>query len=120
MNFSVPFNRPGRSIARVGLITLLGDTLAAAGAGTPSPRLVIDFNPGWKLHVGDPAGAAVPGFDDGALKSVALPRAWNEDDAFRRDIVDHSTGVAWYRKRFTLTSEQLAGKIFIEFEGHRG
>src|SRR5215207_7180963 len=84
-----------------------------------SRRAKYNFNPGWKLLVGDPAGAEAPGFDDSGWKGVTLPRAWNEDDAFRKDIKDLSTGVAWYRKRFRLPAGGAGGKVFLEFEGIR-
>jgi beta-galactosidase len=95
--------------------------LAALLASAPAhaERAQYDFNPGWKLLVGDPRGAAQPGFDDAAWKAVTLPRAWNEDDAFAKDIVDHSTGVAWYRKRFKLADLKPGQKVFLEFEGAR-
>ncbi|MET0647108.1 MAG: DUF4982 domain-containing protein [Pyrinomonadaceae bacterium] len=82
-----------------------------------SRRAKYNFNPGWKLLVGDPAGAEAAGFDDSAWKDVTLPRAWNEDDAFRKDIKDLSTGVVWYRKRFRLPSGSAGMKVFLEFEG---
>ncbi|WP_334319376.1 DUF4982 domain-containing protein [Termitidicoccus mucosus] len=82
-------------------------------------RDVFNFNLDWRLHVGDPAGAQAPDFDDRAWKRVTLPHAWNEDDAFRRDIRDHSTGVAWYRKTFTLPPGSEGKKVFVEFEGVR-
>lgn len=91
----------------------------AAPAPIASLRETLDFNPGWKLLVGDPAGAHEPGFDDSDWKSVTLPRAWNEDDAFRRDIKDHSTGIAWYRKSFVLPPGEAGRKVFVEFEGVR-
>ncbi|MDR7331135.1 sugar-binding domain-containing protein [Roseateles asaccharophilus] len=95
------------------IATLLATTQAQAARDT------YNFNPGWRLHVGDPAGAESPAFDDATWKPVTLPRAWNEDDAFARDIVDHSTGIAWYRKRFTLPANVAHRKVFIEFEGAR-
>ena len=82
-------------------------------------RSTYNFNPGWKLFVGDPADAERPQFDDTAWKTVTLPRAWNEDDAFRKDIKDLSTGIAWYRKTFTLPDTSIGKKVFIEFEGVR-
>ncbi|HEX8071108.1 MAG TPA: DUF4982 domain-containing protein [Pyrinomonadaceae bacterium] len=82
-----------------------------------SRRAKYNFNSGWKLFVGDPAGAEAPGFDDAAWQDVTLPRAWNEDDAFRKDIKDLSTGVAWYRKRFVLPADAAGRKVFVEFEG---
>ena len=84
-----------------------------------APREALDFNPGWRLQIGDPAGAAEPGFDDSAWKPVTLPHAWNEDDAFKKDIKDLSTGIAWYRKTFTLPADSTGRKVFLEFEGVR-
>ena len=57
-----------------------------------------DFNPDWRLFVGDAKGADAPAFDDSAWKPVTLPRPWNEDDAFAKDVRDLRTGVAWYRR----------------------
>jgi len=82
-------------------------------------RQSFNFNPAWRLAVADPASASESGFDDRAWKTVTLPRAWNEDDAFGKDIVDHSTGIAWYRKRFTLPTGARGRKVFLEFEGAR-
>ncbi len=66
----------------------------------------INFNSDW--YIGTPA------------KHVTLPRAWNEDEAFRNDIADLSDSVVWYRKSFRLTTEQVRGKkVFVEFEGIR-
>ncbi|BDT58550.1 beta-galactosidase [Massilia varians] len=101
--------------------SLCAFALAAFCAAAPAhaARAAYDFNPGWKLMVGDPAGASGVGFDDKAWKPVTLPRAWNEDDAFAKDIVDHSTGIAWYRKRFSIKDLKPGQKVFLEFEGAR-
>ncbi|HEX5221716.1 MAG TPA: DUF4982 domain-containing protein [Verrucomicrobiae bacterium] len=97
---------------------MLGATSANA-AEADSVRATFNFNPGWRLFVGDPTNAAAPGFDDGAWKSVTLPRAWNEDAAFKVAIDQHPTGIAWYRKRFTLPAAAAGRKVFLEFEGVR-
>ncbi|MRV70233.1 DUF4982 domain-containing protein [Duganella sp. FT92W] len=95
--------------------------LLAAALTLPAhaERAVYNFNPEWRLAVADPAEAAQAAFDDSAWKKVTLPRAWNEDDAFSKDIVDHSTGIAWYRKHFTLPATAKGQKVFLEFEGAR-
>jgi len=98
---------------------LLVAIVATAFAAPETKRAIYDFNPGWKLVVGDPAGASAKDFDDSKWKPVTLPRAWNEDDAFCKDIADLSTGIAWYRKHFTLPSDSQGKKIFLEFEGVR-
>lgn len=82
-------------------------------------RSKYNFNSDWRLLVGDPAGAETPSFDDSSWKTVTTPRPWNEDDAFRKDIKDLSTGIAWYRKHFRLPANAANKKIFIEFEGVR-
>ncbi len=94
-------------------------TIAVAYAPPRSRRVKYNFNSGWKLFVGDPAGAEAPGFNDSAGKDVTTPHAWNEDDAFKKDIKDLSTGIAWYRKRFRLPTNSAGRKVFLEFEGIR-
>ncbi|RZL35384.1 MAG: glycoside hydrolase family 2 protein [Rubrivivax sp.] len=94
-------------------------TICTIALSAQAARDTYNFNPGWRLHVGDAPGAEAPAFDDQAWKPVTLPRAWNEDDAFAKDIVDHRTGIAWYRKHFTLPADVAGRKVFIEFEGAR-
>ena len=71
------------------------------------------------MTTGEQAGAERPGFADGKWARVTLPNAFNEREAFARDIKNLSTGITWYRKRFTAPSGAAAGKAFLEFEGVR-
>ena len=82
-------------------------------------RVKYNFNPGWKVFVGDDSSAYKNNFDDRKWKNVTLPYAWNEDDAFKKDIKDLSTGIAWYRKHFKIPASAKGQKIFLEFEGIR-
>jgi hypothetical protein len=84
-----------------------------------SERARYNFNPGWLVFVGDPANAQAPAFDDSAWRRVTLPYAWNEDSAFRVSIHDLPTGIAWYRKHFSLPANSRGRRIFLEFEGIR-
>ncbi|NMN37658.1 glycoside hydrolase family 2 protein [Pedobacter sp. SG918] len=86
---------------------------------SPNQRKTYNFNPGWKLFVGDLSGAESTDFDDKAWKAITLPYAWNEDEAFKKSIEDLSTGIAWYRKHFTISEATPSSKIFLEFEGIR-
>lgn len=90
-----------------------------AFAGFSEARTTYNFNSDWKLFVGDAVGAENAEFDDSSWKNVTLPRAWNEDDAFRKDIADLPTGIAWYRKHFKLPANSSDKKTFVEFEGIR-
>src|SRR3989440_11343593 len=89
---------------------------AAAVANVPvaSARAKYNLNSHWRVFVGDPKGAETVGFDDSGWKKVTTPYAWNEDDAFRKDIKDLSTGIAWYRKHFKLPADTDGRKIFLE------
>ena len=86
-------------------------------------RQRMNFNAGWRLCVGDLPEAVGATFDDSGWQRVTLPYAFNGGEAFRKDIVDLTDTVCWYRKTFSLTpSSGGAGggsKYFIEFEGVR-
>ena len=82
-------------------------------------RTTYNFNSDWKFFIGDEKGAENPSFDDKSWKSITLPRAWNEDEAFQKDIKDLSTGIVWYRKTFKIPENAKGKKIFLEFEGIR-
>ena len=99
------------------LVVSNGASAHVAGAG--SPRATYDFNGGWRVLVGDRAGAEKVDFDDATWKPVTLPRAWNEDAAFKVSIEQLPTGIAWYRKRFTLPAVDAGKKVYVEFEGVR-
>ena len=99
------------------LLRAVGLHAQAASAGVS--RAKYNFNPEWRVLVGDPAGAEKVDFEDKGWKRVTLPYAWNEDEAFKKDIKDLSTGVAWYRKHFRLPAGTAGQKVFIEFEGVR-
>src|SRR5215203_3748018 len=84
-----------------------------------SQRAKYNFNSNWKVFVGDAQGAELPAFNDAQWKQVTLPYAWNEDEAFRKDIRELSDSIAWYRKKFKLPASAKGQKVFLEFEGIR-
>ena len=81
-------------------------------------RQKLNFNGDWRLAVGDYAEASKPEFDDSQWQQVTLPYAFNGDEAFRKDIVDLTDTISWYRKSFKL-ADVANRKVFIEFEGAR-
>lgn len=78
-----------------------------------------NFNSDWLLTVGDKAGADAVKFDDSEWKKVTLPRAFNEDEAFKVSIYELTDTIAWYRKHFKVPAADKGKKIFLEFEGVR-
>ncbi len=93
--------------------------LAFVLSAQATERKKLNFNADWRLEVGDFPTAVNADFDDTSWKPVTLPYAFNGDEAFRKDIVDLTDTICWYRKHFTLTAEEVAGKVFVEFEGAR-
>lgn len=81
-----------------------------------------NFNRDWNLLVGDQDSAtffSTPlGLKQGA-KSVTLPHAWNEDEAYAVGIKSLSDTVMWYYKTFTLPEADRGRRVLIEFEGAR-
>jgi beta-galactosidase len=108
------------------LLLLCGATLnskAAPFAPPASPRVTLNFNPGWKFIKQDVTGAQAPAFDDSKWDTVSTPHTYNDVDSYA-DFISHShgedhpyMGVAWYRKHFKLPQSAKDGKVFIEFEG---
>lgn len=82
-------------------------------------RTKYNFNSNWKVKVQDDSVYATRTFQDDYWKRVTLPYAWNEDDAFKKDIAEVSTGIAWYRKHFNIPATAQGQKVFLEFEGIR-
>ena len=105
-----------RLLMFIACCTFLAVSASAAGN---TAREKYNFNPGWKVFVGDPEDAANENFDDADWKEVTLPHAWNEDYAFKVAINQMPRKVAWYRKSFKLPASAQGQKIFFEFEGLR-
>ena len=88
-------------------------------------RQKLNFNADWRLCVGDYPKAVQTDFDDSRWQQVTLPYAFNGDEAFRKDIVDLTDTIVWYRKQFRVESLEFreldleGAKVFIEFEGVR-
>ena len=83
-------------------------------------RQRFNFNADWRLCIGDKPEAVEATFDDSGWQRVTLPYAFNGDEAFRKDIVDLTDTICWYRKTFEAPSGAVGGaKYFIEFEGVR-
>lgn len=78
-----------------------------------------NFNSDWKLKVGDIVQAEEMDYPDAGWKSVTLPHAFNEDEAFKLNIKDLTDTIVWYRKHFRLPADAKGRKVFIEFEGAR-
>ncbi len=93
--------------------------LSAVSGLSAAPREKYNFNSDWLLKVGDIKGADLKQHNDKDWKSVTLPRAFNEDEAFKVPIAELTDTVVWYRKHFKMPKEAKGQKVFVEFEGVR-
>jgi beta-galactosidase len=112
---------PVALVARVALVLL-----AAFLWGVPAHAQVAGATPieaDWRFSKGDVAGAEAAGFADAAWQHVDLPHDW----AIAGPFDEHApatgsggflpSGVAWYRKHFTLPASSANKRIFVEFDG---
>ena len=98
--------------------------LALAVGIQAAERKKLNFNADWRLYIGDEPKAIEASFDDSRWQRVTLPYAFNGDEAFRKDIVDLTDTICWYRKRFDISESQNSQtnlksqssnlKVFIE------
>ena len=74
---ATPGWRAATSYVLVACCWLSSLSLHAQSSSTVPSRTKYNFNPEWRVLVGDPAGAEKAGFEDKAWKRVTLPYAWN-------------------------------------------
>lgn len=97
--------------------------LMAGGVTYGSPRVRQNFNQDWKFFLGDEAAAKSPGFNDAKWRTLALPHDWSIEGKFEEKNPAKPeggglpTGVAWYRKTFTLAAALQKMNTYIEFDG---
>ena len=104
---------------RVLSLTLTFLFLNFIASSADGPRIKYNFNSDWRLFAGDAQGAEVINFDDSDWKQITLPRAWNEDEAFKVAINKLTGSISWYRTHFKMPASDKGKKIFLEFEGVR-
>ena len=81
---------------------------------TAQPQTKYNFNGNWQIHY--PRQCVN---HHGTVETVTLPRAWNEDYAFRVGIASLPDDTCRYVKSFRVPREWKGRRVFIEFEGAR-
>ena len=93
-------------------------TCLSITCGYAFERKKYNFNSEWLLKIGDVTNGQNYKLNDSNWKKITLPRAFNEDEAFKLHIKELTDTVVWYRKHFRLNDIKNK-KVFIEFEGIR-
>ena len=107
---------------RAGTVALVW-ALAQAAPLAAQPGGARSFDSDWRFARGDVAGAEAPAFADAAWSSVDLPHDWaiagpfDEHAAATGSGAFLPTGIAWYRKHFTMPADAAGKRVFVEFDG---
>ncbi|HEX9046895.1 MAG TPA: beta galactosidase jelly roll domain-containing protein, partial [Verrucomicrobiae bacterium] len=88
-----------------------------------SARDVLPLDNDWYFLKADVLGADQPAFDDSSWRKVNVPHDWSIEGPFAQTNLTGGagaflpSGVAWYRKHFSLPSDALERRVFVEFDG---
>ena len=86
-------------------------------------RQTVSFDPAWRFHLGDVAGAQELAFADSGWRTLDVPHDWSIEGEFREQNPAGVGGgalpgvVGWYRKTFTLPAADTGKVVFVEFDG---
>ncbi|WP_257668592.1 beta-galactosidase GalB [Parapedobacter tibetensis] len=83
----------------------------------------MDFNEGWKFHLGDDSMAHTPDYDDSEWRLLDLPHDWSIEGEFSGEHPATSQGgalpggIGWYRKTVVLPDDTDDNQVYIDFDG---
>lgn len=86
-------------------------------------RSVVDFDKGWKFHLGDVKNAEKTAADDKSWRTLNLPHDWSIEGTFSKDNPATPEGgalpggIGWYRKTFTVPLASKGKRVYIDFDG---
>jgi len=106
------------------LTLLCGHELTAQGIAvkiSKDARQRLLFDDDWQFQLGDVQGAEETDFKDKSWRTLDLPHDWSIEGEYDENAATGGsggslpTGIAWYRKHFSVTANQK--NISIEFDG---
>lgn len=84
-------------------------------------RRQVDFNDDWKFKLDDHPRYCETQFDDSLWRTLSLPHDWSVEHEFSEEYSGRNAwlpgGIAWYRKTFKASSQDLEKNIEIQFDG---
>jgi beta-galactosidase len=105
------------------LATLLTLLVVGRPVAVQGQRQTVDFDRGWRFHLGDAPGAQEAAFDDAGWRMLDVPHDWSIEGAFSPNNPAGVAGgalpggVAWYRKAFSVPAQDSGKLVFVEFDG---
>ena len=106
----------------LGLLVFSSVTWAAAPAAVRVDLRRQSFNDQWRFLRGAAAGAERALFDDSKWTTLRLPHDWAIGLPFDSTLNPHTgalpiSGIAWYRRSFTLPASARGRYLRVEFDG---
>ena len=92
-------------------------------------RTIIPSDSGWLFNYGDATGASAATYADAAWRMVNVPHDWSVEgpnppaNPFSESAATTGrgayvpSGIAWYRKHFTLPQALSGQQVYVEFDG---
>lgn len=86
-------------------------------------RKISSFDSNWRFLKGDTANAEQPDFDDAGWRKIDVPHDWSIAGPFDEKNPTGAgggflpSGIAWYRKHFTVAERDKNKRFFVEFDG---
>ena len=84
-----------------------------------SGRIVYNFNPGWRFHLGDVAHGEATTLDDSRWEVVSAPHTSRLEPAEVSGSRNYQ-GISWYRKTFVMPDEMGGKQVELHFEAIMG
>ncbi|HWP55694.1 MAG TPA: glycoside hydrolase family 2 TIM barrel-domain containing protein [Pyrinomonadaceae bacterium] len=97
--------------------------MANAATAPATTRVIKSFDSDWRFQRGELDGADKIEFDDSAWRKLDVPHDWSIEGPFDKDNPTRGSGgflpagIGWYRKHFTLPTNDANRRVFIEFDG---
>ena len=86
-------------------------------------RQTLNFDADWNFLKADAPGAEQPDFDHSAWRKLNVPHDWSIEGPFAETNPTGGAGaflpagVGWYRKQFSLSTNDGGRRVFVEFDG---
>jgi beta-galactosidase len=115
-------------LTHVAIWCLVGFAAVSVKAVVPAnpserARIITSFDSDWRFLKADAPGAEKSGFEDAAWRTLSVPHDWSIEGPFDDQNPTRGAGgflpagVGWYRKHFTLPTDYVSRRVFIEFDG---
>lgn len=95
-------------------LTFLTASLTAYAQTITLPGKTINLSREWRYAIGDHPGAEQCDYADQNWEPIGIPHSFSMPYFMSKEFY---VGYGWYRKTFTLTTEDLRKRLFLEFDG---